>query len=770
MAAGITELSSIRPPGLEAFVRPRFDDGTFDEPLPLGDHFLERFLDGPPDRPPRVLVITGPRGSGRTTALRWLMELARLAGRRVVTSAPRVCALPKAESPSASREAIGFLDLTPTPVVPEDWAVICARLQTAVPFLEDLVVAAPDASSLGVGRLSDDLQVACLAPWSSDDLLELLGSPGYRPLRPGLFRLLSGPSALRDLLDRPRTAWWLVEAARALLEADPERDLTGQATPLAALYAELLDHLHPQVLELLLGMSDPALRFGQLMASAGRLEPEALDQAGALFSLGHGALRFLATWSPDDPPEPPDDEQHRIPVGSLVLPGLQHFVQAGRCLQRIAVRSEHQPVELTLWRPEWLPYVPELITPAARTCLRTWISEGRYESAAASMLWACGETPALDRPSAPGPLLGLELPPAPRALAGAELAGVRVQGARLREACLDQARLSRAHLHRADLRGASLRLTVARGAVLDRADLSQACLDRANLRRARLRQAELAGAQLTHCDLYGAVLAGAALRDAKLSDCDLTRADLSLADLDGALLFSVFLRGADLTGAQLEVARLRHCDLRSALLAGGGLGAAVLAECDLRGADLRGADLALARLTTVDLRGAAVSATTNLEHATLDSCQLGDSALCGLRAQGAVFQSCDLSAADLGQADLRDARFEGCRAHEVAFEGADLRQARFEGVTFHAGSSRSGILTRNDAPALEGNMTGYYQEGTTDDAWAPPESIRVANFQGADLRGARFEATDLFRVDLRGARLDPETRAQAVRAGAVLER
>jgi uncharacterized protein YjbI with pentapeptide repeats len=66
-------------------------------------------------------------------------------------------------------------------------------------------------------------------------------------------------------------------------------------------------------------------------------------------------------------------------------------------------------------------------------------------------------------------------------------------------------------------------------------------------------------------------------------------------------------------------------------------------------------------------------------------------------------------------------------------------------------------------------MTGYYAEGSTDDAWTPPEAIRSASFRGCDLRGSRFIDCDLSRVDLRGAALDPPLRDLARKHGAILD-
>ena len=49
-------------------VRPRYQDGELEEPLPLEGLYRERFLTR--GAPPAALVVSGPRGAGVSTALR----------------------------------------------------------------------------------------------------------------------------------------------------------------------------------------------------------------------------------------------------------------------------------------------------------------------------------------------------------------------------------------------------------------------------------------------------------------------------------------------------------------------------------------------------------------------------------------------------------------------------------------------------------------------------------------------------------------------------
>src|SRR5579883_718761 len=59
-----------------SLVRPRFTDGTFDAPLLLEEHFEETILSGSR----RHIFIEGARGSGLTTALALLAQIARRHG------------------------------------------------------------------------------------------------------------------------------------------------------------------------------------------------------------------------------------------------------------------------------------------------------------------------------------------------------------------------------------------------------------------------------------------------------------------------------------------------------------------------------------------------------------------------------------------------------------------------------------------------------------------------------------------------------------------
>ena len=138
----------------------------------------------------------------------------------------------------------------------------------------------------------------------------------------------------------------------------------------------------------------------------------------------------------------------------------------------------------------------------------------------------------------------------------------------------------------------------------------------------------------------------------------------------------------------------------------------------------------------------------------------------GLAAEGVELERVELTDASLRGATLRASRLWRCRAHGALLDGADLRSTSWSEVSFHVGSTRSGLLL--GAPPLEGSRTGFYAEAAADERFAPDDA-RAASLRGCDLRGARFVDTSLFRVDLRGARLDPPLREQARRDGALLD-
>jgi len=115
--------------------------------------------------------------------------------------------------------------------------------------------------------------------------------------------------------------------------------------------------------------------------------------------------------------------------------------------------------------------------------------------------------------------------------------------------------------------------------------------------------------------------------------------------------------------------------------------------------------------------------------------------------------------------------FTECRMDYVDLSDADLRRARFDSVTFDPGPGSRAGHTEPDARwhPMYGSQSGFYSEDVAASLWGDPDQLRLADLRGADLRGAVFASTSLFRVDLRGATLDDETRALARSHGAFVD-
>ncbi len=733
------------------FVHPRYLSPDTGDAIPLDLLIDERVLT--PGEPAQIALV-GPRGSGLTTALTHVarrIREPRSGPRRVPVPLERLLREPReAVDLLASGEGVLLIDTSTTPVSPARRRAVHEVFTRG--FLEvvgsrdvlrscRLVIAVPEHAFRGKERWREGLSNAVrvdLAPWSQDELLELLGSSErYREARARVFGGLQGLPPAGPLLRRPLSCRLLVEAALGLAPDEP--------FTLARLYANLLDSLEPALIELLLELDRDALDVRDLVRLLGRGRlPAALPLlielprsvaellSGPPDELVERAGRRLQLGEPLQLAEALDLVAPHVNVGDLrtqqgavvkaipfplALPGLHGFLQAGRCAQAVS-RGELPEGAV---RRRWFPFVPELFGEAAREHLREWLrrpprrgSRPFNDAAPASLLWAVGETPRF---------------------------GARAGSLRLRGAILE---------------GVDLSGLDARDSTLDEADLRRATLTGASLWRATLRGARLEGA-----DLRGASLAEAILEGTQCPGADLTEATLAHAELRG-----VRLSRARLARARAASSTWSDCDLSSADLSEALLDEAKLERLDLTDADLRGASLRRAQLFDLDLARAQLAAAW-LAGATLTRCRLQGLALEELNAPGMLLHDCDLSELALRRGVLSRCLFELCQAHGAVFDGADLRRAIFDRVDFQAGSSRAGLLLGK--PALEGSMTGFYAEGTTDDAWTPPEATRQASFVGADLRGARFEHTDLFRVDFRGARLDLNLREQAKKAGALLE-
>jgi uncharacterized protein YjbI with pentapeptide repeats len=246
-------------------------------------------------------------------------------------------------------------------------------------------------------------------------------------------------------------------------------------------------------------------------------------------------------------------------------------------------------------------------------------------------------------------------------LHGASLRNLRAIGADLcaadlSGACADRGHFDDANLTSADLSGASFRKAWFSGASLPRArlvagdfrnarfhdvDFNCADLTGANFRgaafsgidlsRARLSGTNFRGATLHECDLQKVKLRGAAFRDADLCGCDFTASVLPGADFRDAVLRNAGLADVSWEGADLRDADLTGASFHLGSTRSGLVGSTIPCEgsrtgfytddyeeqyyrppeevrkANLRGADLRGAQVFGTDFYLVDLRGARYS-------------------------------------------------------------------------------------------------------------------------------------------------------------------
>jgi uncharacterized protein YjbI with pentapeptide repeats len=159
---------------------------------------------------------------------------------------------------------------------------------------------------------------------------------------------------------------------------------------------------------------------------------------------------------------------------------------------------------------------------------------------------------------------------------GADLARANLSGGKVRGGSLDGADLEGCDLQGADLRAASFA----------GANLTRACFRGADLREADMTGAVLDEADFSEADLGGAVLSGLKLHTACFTDARFRGARLVASDLE-----AVELPGADFREANLENALLTGSAMPGARFDGARLAGAGLAEVEWEGASLRGADL-----------------------------------------------------------------------------------------------------------------------------------------------------------------------------------
>ncbi|MEZ6124049.1 MAG: pentapeptide repeat-containing protein [Planctomycetaceae bacterium] len=312
----------------------------------------------------------------------------------------------------------------------------------------------------------------------------------------------------------------------------------------------------------------------------------------------------------------------------------------------------------------------------------------------------------------------------------------RLTGSKLTGARWAYADLRRYQLDRADLGGAILD-----GALLSRASAASASFHSASLRYANLRRMTAHGcnldrASLQNCLASNAGFTGASFVGADASDSSFSHADLTGADLTDAILCRSFLRGALLDRAILE-------------------------GCNLSGADLGMASVKNVCFETCSLRGTSLTR-VRADRACFLNVQLEDTNFAGAVLAFATFTGSQIRNADFGGADL-----SGVYLADAVWEACSLRSADLRGATFHMGSSRSGLVP--GGIVSEGTRTGFYTTDFEETLYKSAEEIRAASLKCCDLRDARTDGVDFWRVDLRGAILDEHVRRQAIATGAILD-
>ena len=260
-------------------------------------------------------------------------------------------------------------------------------------------------------------------------------------------------------------------------------------------------------------------------------------------------------------------------------------------------------------------------------------------------------------------------------LDGAAAGSTVLRGASLRGASLRGLRGVNADLSRADLCGACAERADFDGAVAKRADLSGASCRGASFGAADLEGARMVGTDLRKARLDGAKLAGANLTGADLRRASLKRVDLSRAELSGARFGGAKLRDCDLQGVELPSARFRRADFTGADLTG-----SVMPRADFRRAVLRETGLADVEWEGADLRGADFTG-ASFHLGSSRSGLVGSVVPCEGSRTGFYTDDLDEQSyrppEEVRKADLRGADLCGAKVAGVDFYLVDLRGARY---------------------------------------------------------------------------------------------
>ena len=275
-------------------------------------------------------------------------------------------------------------------------------------------------------------------------------------------------------------------------------------------------------------------------------------------------------------------------------------------------------------------------------------------------------------------------------LGGADLSGANLDAAKLDDAKANAVDLHGATLRATSLTNFHAVKAALAHANLSAARAWRADFTSADLAGADLSGADLTQAVLLDADLRGASLRGATLRDAQMRGVNLEGADLCGASFRGAWLKSVCLCTTFLVGTRFAGARIVECDLQGVEMTsadfertdfdGSDLAGSVLPGANLRGAKFHDAGLADVRWEGADLRGADFSGasfhTGSSRSGLVDSVVASEGTRTG-------FYTDDYDARDykppeeIRKADLCGADLRGAKVTNADFYLVDLRGARY---------------------------------------------------------------------------------------------
>lgn len=259
--------------------------------------------------------------------------------------------------------------------------------------------------------------------------------------------------------------------------------------------------------------------------------------------------------------------------------------------------------------------------------------------------------------------------------------------------------------------------------------------------------------------LLGKHLYNIDLSDAKLQGVDLSKANLRGSNFQRADLSSSILLNADLRDADFSDAILNGCDLRGAKIDRTRLCRASLVGANLTGLNLSKCDT-LPDNTSSDKNEADIE---NLKGINLDSANLTDTTLIGIKFKDAILINLKLDYSDLKNAHLSGANLSNTSFRKANLQGAifsldddgsiDTEEERFEGTDFSGANLQGADFEEIDLSRVDFEGTDLRHANLKNTV------LEGALFSGADLseanlEGAYFGVTDLRGVKLRGAQLE----------------